>query len=60
MTIKNDRISLLTDLVASLPVEGEGGTGEAGALDPALQAGPLTHQEVLDAAAGDGHGHPRV
>ena len=57
-TVKNDMIFLLTDLVASLPVEGEGRAGEAGALDPALQTDPLAHQEVLDTASGDCHRDP--
>ena len=51
---------LSTDLVAPLPVEGEGWTSKAGALDSALQAGPLAHQEVLDSAARDGHSDPGV
>ena len=52
----------VSDLIASLPVEGEGRTPEAGPLHPALQAHPLAHQEVLDAAPGDYTycGHKRI
>ena len=45
----------MTDLVAPLPVEGEGRASEAGALHPAHQTHPLANKEVLDAASGDGH-----
>ena len=48
----------VSDLIASLPVEGEGRAGEAGALDPALQTDPLAHQEVLDTASRDCHRDP--
>ena len=56
--MKNRRTKNNVHLVPALPVEGEGRTGEAGALDPADQAGPLAHPVVLDGAPGDGHPHP--
>ena len=48
----------VSGLIPSLPVEGEGRAGEAGALNSALQTDPLTHQEVLDTASRDCHGDP--